>query len=238
MIQKEITNKLAIVTLDIGKGNTFALNDIQELYSLVSDIENSLDIEGMILTGSKSSFSTGGNVDYIRSLSSKEEVLLYFGELDKLLLKLFSFKKPFCAAVNGHAIGLGFLIMLCADFIIITEKEKIKFGLPEINIGMVIDGLMLEIVNFHIGDYNKLSQLIYKGDLLDKEKLKNLSIIHNQSIHETLLSESIIILEEIIKTKYYAFLLNKALIREKSMNLMENFLETKNYEVFLHCFKF
>lgn len=53
------------------------------------------------------------------------------------LTEMFDLHKPVIAAVNGHAIGAGFELLLAADLVV--ASEGVKFWLPETRRGIVAD---------------------------------------------------------------------------------------------------
>jgi enoyl-CoA hydratase/carnithine racemase len=237
MFKLLVEERIAIITIDTGKGNTFSVCDLVELNELISQVGANDNIKGLIITGTGQCFSIGGNLDYINSLQDKDEVLNYFKILDELLLKLFSFDKPLCSAINGHAIGLGFLIMLCSDITVSSNNPKIKFGLPEIKIGMAIDSLMCEILEFNQISGNQLAKIIYSGELFDLPNINSLNLIDHSTDVNLLMSDAKLVVSNFIESKFIPFIINKSVIRKKKILTMQRLLQENCYEVFTNCFK-
>jgi 3-hydroxyacyl-CoA dehydrogenase/enoyl-CoA hydratase/3-hydroxybutyryl-CoA epimerase len=207
---------------------------MSELLALLVEVENDPIITGLVLTGLNRSFSIGGNTGEIFSLVTEADRIIFFRLMDELILKAFSFKKPLVSAVSGHAIGLGFLLMLCSDYCICIRNEKIKFGLPEITIGMTIDDSMVEVLKFNGIVGKKLSHLILTGELFDINIAKENYLIDSFAENA---EESIRMSEEQI-SKYLkygivAFDINKRMIRKQSVSSITERIKCECYRVFL-----
>ncbi|GAA2756451.1 enoyl-CoA hydratase-related protein [Actinopolymorpha rutila] len=95
------------------------------------------DIRVLVLTGTGRGFVAGADVgEYAHA--SRAEFDAYqrlsrsvFGELEQL-------PQPTIAAVNGYALGGGFELALCCDFIVASTAAR--FGLPEVKLGLTPGG--------------------------------------------------------------------------------------------------
>lgn len=158
MIKQDIlNNKIKVITFDSIKGNMLDLKDIISLTDIITKDKENLLIEGIIITGANSSFCTGVN------LSSIDNKPLFYEVFDKLLFDIFSFPKPLVVAATGHSIGGGLLVQVCADIIVMSENMKIKIGLPELKLNAILDPLMISILEYSIGNFRILQELIYTG---------------------------------------------------------------------------
>lgn len=235
MIKLTSNGSLAILHFETQKGNSFNLEDILELQTLLNSIESDARIKGIILTGNGASFCTGGNVEYIKSLKNIDEVNLFFRSIDETLLKIFSFQKPVCSAINGHAIGFGFLMMYASDFVIASESDKCKFGLPEINIGMTIDPLMIQLLEFNGLNRSELAKMIYAGSLFNITKLSQFFKIDKITNQSSIVEESIDILNRFTNNLFNSFVMNKKNIKKTYINTMIESLHNMDYKIFLEC---
>jgi len=232
MIHKKLDDSTLILTFDFGKGNSFSKKDMSELLELLSDIEIDNNVKAIVLTGSNRSFSIGGNVEEIFSLKSSKEQEDFFRVMDLLLLKVFSIKKPIISAINGHAIGLGFLLMLCSDLTVSIGNDKIKFGLPEITIGMTIDSLMIDILEFNNIKGKTLAKIIYSGELLGCKSGQELGLIDFIVEENDLISNSLIQIDKLLKYGTQTHSLNKLNIRRKTIEAMEESFKGNSYSIF------
>jgi 2-(1,2-epoxy-1,2-dihydrophenyl)acetyl-CoA isomerase len=236
MIETSYQNEIAIVTINTGKGNTFHLDDLLEACRVIDEIELDDQVQCVILTGANRCFSTGGSIDYISLLTNNHEVQMYFSTLDSLLIKLFSFPKMLITAVNGHCIGLGFLIALTSDKIYCLANDKIKYGLPELKIGMLLDAIMIEILHFNNINGRRLSELLYSGELFDTNYLQTILPVSVESDVDALIMESIDYYKNFVNQgKLSSFTQLKQLIRESYIKKANIYFGDSCFSVFNNC---
>lgn len=132
--------------------NKLTLNELETVLKKVNDDDQ---IKGVIITGSgNKAFVAGADIKEISELTElnarkfSEHGQEVFGMIENST-------KPIIAAVNGFALGGGCeLAMACH---IRVASSKAKFGLPEVNLG-IIPGF---------GGTQRLTQLIGKGRALE-----------------------------------------------------------------------
>ena len=111
--------------------NTFSGELLKEIFDALDIAETDDAIRAVIFTGSGKAFCAGAD------LSSGEDT---FDMTDKknssdvkrdtggiLTLRLFNFKKPLIAAINGAAVGVGVTMTLPMDVRICSDKAKFGF---------------------------------------------------------------------------------------------------------------
>lgn len=232
MIIDTVEDGISILTIATDKKNTFKYEDLDEFFEKLLVSASSNNVKGIIITGTGNVFSTGGNISTLLTLDSESKILDFFRKLDEILILLFSLNKPFIAAVNGHSIGAGFLIQLCSDVTIIPENKKIKFGLPELKIGLSIDPVMRDLVTFNNINGRKLSSLIYSGTLFDAAESIELGIIDREVNESELIDKSKSILNELISNDSLPFMINKRVLREETIKNMKVSFNEEKYRIF------
>lgn len=167
MILWEEHNGICIITMDAPGKNALSVED---LHMFIETIELHKELmQGLIITGNNHSFCSG--------LSLKDNQFAEaFPLLDKLLLTLYELDVPIVCAMPGHAIGAGFLIMCCADRVYATESARSKFGLPEINLDLGIDDLMLNVLRERL-DQKQLKNLLLSGEYVTLTTLQNWGVV-------------------------------------------------------------
>lgn len=233
MIEQKVLDNIAIIKLKTGKGNTFSLADMEEFSECLNKINSNEEILGLIITGSNRSFSIGGDINSIQNLKSDEDISEYFDKMDSLLLLLFSINIPVIAAINGHAIGLGFLIALCSDYIISSRVDKIKIGLPEIKIGMAIDSTMCEVLNFNNLTGKELSKIIFQGDLLNVNEVFDMGVIDEIVNDDVVIERAIQKIKILTNDNSKAFSVNKLVIRGESIRLMKRYSQDSKKSIYI-----
>ena len=167
MIHWEVKNSTGIITFDSPRGNLLTIDDLYLLRDILwQKLEN---IDALILTGENRSFCAGLSVNEKNALSS-------FKLLDELLLKLYSLDIPVYIALTGHAIGAGFLLLCCADGIVAHDNDRMKFGLPEINLGLSIDDMMFSLLSGCLS-YSSIKSLILSGNYISSHQLADYGLV-------------------------------------------------------------
>ena len=232
MITDQCHDGILLVTLDLGKGNLLSFSHIEKLYKLIENAEVDIGVKGLILTGTARCFSTG--LDLSGELSSLEDHSWRptFQVLDKLLLRLFSFSKPFVAAINGHSVGVGMLIQLCADWVIVEDSDRVKIGLPEMSMGLTIDSLMMHLARYGFHSNRDLQNILYTGELFAPSKAVALGVVNEVVEHDSLILSARERVDHLLKGGSEAFSCMKETMRKEAIDKMKASLRAQDYLIF------
>ena len=116
-------------------------------------------------------FSTGVDLGSVAQLRGADDAIRLMVEgLGEVCRSVTSCNKPFIAAVNGHAVGIGFEIVIASDIAFAVRGDKM--GSPAVKWGMVPPA------STTIGQYvlgpKIASYIVLTGDLLTSEELYRL----------------------------------------------------------------
>lgn len=149
-----LTTKNGILWLTINrpeKLNALNIQTIQEIREVFQIIYDDKRIKGVIITGSgEKAFIAGADIKEISALNEMNG--RKFSENGQEVFTLIeNCPKPIIAAIDGYALGGGCELAMACHIRIATENSK--FGLPEVNLG-IIPGF---------GGTQRLTQLVGKG---------------------------------------------------------------------------
>jgi enoyl-CoA hydratase len=147
-----------ICTITINRPQALnALNQetLSELKGVIQDCAERVDIKGIIITGAgEKAFVAGADIKELTQLS-KEAAFTLAQNGQQIFKMIEDCPKPVIAAINGFALGGGCeLAMACH---IRLASENAKFGLPEVNLG-ILPGY---------GGTQRLAQLVGRGKALE-----------------------------------------------------------------------
>lgn len=141
MINRETHDDITILRIAHGKANAL---DLQLLEALAHELGDARDARAVVLTGTGSMFSAG--VDLFRLLEGGSAAIgAFLDALDAAILRLFELAVPVVAAVNGHAIAGGGVLVAACDYRIMSGG---KIGVPELLVGVPFPVAALEVVRF------------------------------------------------------------------------------------------
>ncbi|MFA8437600.1 enoyl-CoA hydratase/isomerase family protein [Pueribacillus sp. YX66] len=107
---------------------------MDELSTVLTEIENTND-QLLVITGSgERAFCSGGDLTLFHSLHSEQEAYAMLSKMGSVLKQLFLFKKPTVALLNGAAVGGGCELATACDFRI--AKRGVKFGFVQGTLGI------------------------------------------------------------------------------------------------------
>ncbi len=172
-LRYEQDGRVATVTLDRPDERN-AIGDHAACRELVDACERASadpEISCLILTGSGSAFSSGGNLKAMRDrvgigrLDSPVATRAnYRRGVQSVIRALFDLEIPTIAAVNGHAIGLGCDLACLCDIRIASQSAR--FASSFIDVGLVPGDGGAWILPRVVGS-SKAAQMIFTGEALD-----------------------------------------------------------------------
>ena len=151
--------EVAVLRMSHGKANTIDVEFCQGITERLEEIKNSSS-KALVLTGERNIFSAG--LDLTRVLEEGGEYLQSLAPvLSGVFETLFLYPKPVVAAVNGHAIAGGCLLVCTADHRIMARGTG-RIGTPELLLGVPLPTIALEIMRF-VTNSQHLQTMLYSG---------------------------------------------------------------------------
>jgi methylglutaconyl-CoA hydratase len=164
-LKLEHESEIAIITLARPeKRNAISTRMIEDLLSALDAIDESA-ARVAIITGEGKSFCAGMDLDELSAIAehSKRENFEDSRRMAAMFYRIYSFRKPVIAAVNGAAIAGGCGIATLADFTLAAPEAK--FGYTEVKIGF-LPALVSVFLRRQIGERHS-RDLLLSGRVLD-----------------------------------------------------------------------
>lgn len=135
-------NNIAILTLDNKDKDVNVINRefIEEIGSTIDKLESEDSLRGVIFMSAKDTFIAGADVELLFSMQTAEEIFAFVEEGKANMRRVENLDVPVVAALNGTALGGGLEFALCSHCRIAIDNDKIKFGLPEVTLGLMPGG--------------------------------------------------------------------------------------------------
>jgi enoyl-CoA hydratase len=180
-----IQDNIAVIYLNRPPFNPLNGQLFKELSELLDNLEGDQGVKVLIITGKGDrAFAAGADIHEMVNLNGSE---VY--EMCRLsrsaLSKIEKMSKPVIAAVNGLALGGGCEIALACDFRICSSNTK--FGLPEINLGIIPGGGGTQRLQRLIGQ-SKAKELLFFGEMIDAQKAFDIGLVNEVVSLEGLMS--------------------------------------------------
>lgn len=114
------------------KMNTFSGQMLRDILEVLDDAEKDDEVRAVIFTGSGKAFCAGADLSsgedtFDMSDRQKKDQNVQRDTGGVLTLRLFDFKKPLIAAINGAAVGVGVTMTLPMDIRICSDRAKFGF---------------------------------------------------------------------------------------------------------------
>lgn len=224
MITTERNNATLQITMEAENGNLIDTADIGAFLNCLSDAKTDDSVNGILLTGAGRAFCAGLKLD--------KDPIEAFRQFDELLYTLFSFPKPVIAAINGHSIGGGLLLQSCADYVVVANHPKIKFGLPEVKLGLTIDRVMRELLSFNVKSDKQLNTMLLTSDYITPEQAMSIGFADELAPCDALLA---IARERLLQLESHpaaSYRITKETVKRHTAEKMKRALDEKAYQVF------
>ncbi len=143
MIRTELHQAIGIITLDRPqKANSLPAQAKRDLAAQINAWDRDEDVSAIVIGGKGKHFSAGSDIGEMSDFGPLEMREMLEGERAMYLAALRA-RKPVVAAVNGTALGAGFILTMCCDYTVASDQAT--FGTPELQIGVTapLEGLLL-----------------------------------------------------------------------------------------------
>jgi enoyl-CoA hydratase len=174
ILQKELTDGVATITISRPKAlNALNSQFFDELDSMIEELNKDEDVRVVILTGEGKAFVAGADIAEMVDMNSEEGKA--FGQRGQRSFRNIELAKmPFIAMVNGFALGGGLELAMACDIRIAGEKAK--FGMPEVNLGLIPGYAGTQRLPSLVGPGNA-KYLIYSAEVIDAATALNMGLV-------------------------------------------------------------
>ena len=164
-------NHYGIIEIANNKNNSLDHKTLNEIGDASKDLSKLKEIRCIGLIGGSKFFSPGADIKELEKLDTKK------AKKQKLFSKVDDLQKiniPIISFVEGYALGGGFELALSSDIIIASSEAK--FGLPEINLGL-IPGIGGTQKTKKFTSNQNIKYLAMSGDIIDAETALKYGIV-------------------------------------------------------------
>lgn len=156
-ITREVTDGVAVLTMDDGRVNAF---DLPFFANLDQHLDSCADDAAIVVVGREGMFSAGLNTKVMAGLDlgGMTELLTAFAST---MLRLWLEPRPVVAAVTGHAVAGGTILAMCADHAVAADGDY-RWGLTETTIGFAMPDWILAIARGNVSNA-RLDDLVLPG---------------------------------------------------------------------------
>jgi len=217
MIDVERHGSIAIMRLNAPPVNALDREVLLDITKALGEIEAS-DAAAVVLTGEGPAFSAGA--DLFRVLNEGDEYLrTSLAALTEAFGTLFRFPRPVVAAVNGHAIAGGAVLLCACDYRISASGDH-KIGFAELRVGVPFPSWALEIARWGTRP-EFIQEVIYLGRSYDPEGAKQRGMLDEIVEPDALIDRARDMAERLASIPTVTFRLMKEALRRPVVERVE-----------------
>jgi enoyl-CoA hydratase len=209
MIELENHGAVTLLKMVRGRGNALDIEFLGRMDEALQEIERSA-ARAVVVTGQGSVFGAGVDLPAILA-GGPDYVQRFLATMIPSFERFATFPKPLVAAVNGHAIAGGAIIMMAADQRI-AARGKGRIGLTEIQVGVTFPAWALEIARFAT-PARHFQTLVMTGRTYDPEQSLAMGVVDELVEPDKLLDRAIEVAHELGAFLPEAFRVTKLQVR-------------------------
>jgi len=210
-LQIEAHGRVVLITLrredKLNAMNSAMMGELTDCFRRVHELA---EVRAVVLTGSGKAFMAGADIGEY----NESDIGAFFAFQNRgreMYRSIEVCAKPVIAAVNGYALGGGFELALACDLIVASQRAK--FGLPEVNLGLVPGGGGVQKLLRIVGPY-AAKELLMTGAYLSAEEGRALRFVNRVTEPERLLDEALALAQQIAEKAPLAVQGLKRLVNE------------------------
>lgn len=200
----ETSDNVATITLNRPERLNAIIGQLEEeLLNALQRAEESEDVRVIVLTGAGRAFCAGADMKNLNAGSQTDWSQLTVeewiesnlpqrprphvrGDFQKTYSYFPAITKPIIGAINGYAIGLGFVLPLYCDIRIASDKAK--FGTAFAQRGLIAEHGISWMLPRLVGISNALD-LLYSARMIGAEEALRMGLVSRLVPHDSLMEE-------------------------------------------------
>jgi 2-(1,2-epoxy-1,2-dihydrophenyl)acetyl-CoA isomerase len=215
---------LAKIAFNLPKTrNALNLEMRGELVAALKDLADDETVKAVILTGTGTVFSSGGDIRTMEGLTAVA-TRRRLKDAQQVIRSMVELEKPIIGAINGPAVGAGSSIALACDLLIASEKAR--FAVSFVRIGAVPDLGAFYFWPLRIGAA-RTKELMWTGDFLEAREAERLGLVNRVVPPEKLEEEALALARRLIQGPTQSYAMIKAALNRWPASL-ETFLEMES----------
>ncbi len=129
----------ALIEFDVQgeNANVFSTPVMTEFKQVIESFNSGKFKAAAIVSKKKNIFIAGADINEIKDLKTKEEILTATQAGQDIFNLIEDSKVPFVAAIHGACVGGGCEMAIACDWRIASDAKATKIGLPEIQLGII-----------------------------------------------------------------------------------------------------
>jgi enoyl-CoA hydratase len=163
-----------VVTFARPPANAFNLAFVEEFAACLDNLAKDPPRDGLVVTGDGAAFSGGVDFKEMPNYSPAEKRRLVQA-INRTITTLYGFPRATVAAVNGHAIGGAFVVMLGCDHRLASPSDA-KFALSEVTAGIPYPACPMEVVKAELQPQVR-RVLVLTGKAISPEQAHALGVV-------------------------------------------------------------
>jgi enoyl-CoA hydratase len=197
------TSKIGIVTMNRpGSRNALTASMWKELTAIFNKVKESSKIKVLVLRGTANQFTAGSDIKEFSQMTLTEAQNAFLN-MEEAISTLESLPIPVLAAIDGPAMGAGFILSLACDLRIGTYNAKM--GIPVGRLGITVGPSFMRRIVRLIGP-SRGKELVFTGKIFTAEESYQLGLL-NQLVDSSELDQVVIKKAGIIMNQSKASLL-------------------------------
>lgn len=219
-VRLDVSDYVAVVTLDSPPVNAQSLQLIEELTLVMDQISERADIRVAILTGAGKVFSAGADMKNRQRVASADGggAGAHFRRSREAYHSVRECAKPVIGALNGPALGAGLAVAASCDILVASETACL--GLPEIDVGLMGGGRHA----MRLFGHSKIRRMMLTGYRVQGPELYRLGVVEACTPPERLMDEAMEIARSIAaKSPVAARLAKQTLNTIEDMTLRDGY---------------
>ena len=136
---EKIADGIVLLTIDMPDRSANVLNEVffKAFVDVLDRLESDESATGAIFVSGKKLWVAGADIDTAFSSRDPKHFFEMSEQLKANFRRLETLGKPVVAALNGTALGGGLELALSCHFRIAIDDNRIKFGFPEVGLGLL-----------------------------------------------------------------------------------------------------
>lgn len=219
MIDYSLNGNVAHIRLQNGKANAFSQEFTAAINAALDQAEK--DEAAVLFIGNPGLFSAGFDLKVVQS-GDKQAIANMMVDGGTLCARLLEFPRPVVAAVTGHCMAQGVMMLMACDYSIAADG-KFTLGMNETQIGIVMPQYAVELAKGRF-QKNLWQRVVTQAELYDPKGALELGLIDGVVAEDDLLEAAATKAQQLAELDKRAFKRNKQLMRAELIEAMHKAL--------------